>query len=286
MSHPAVLDIYMAVVAWFKRRTKVDPSWYEVSLSECSEQRKELVMLMHTMLAIVIFGIVVPPLLLLAPVFMWSQFCVLNWLEAKHGHGDTIESNPDSMPQTDTHNAEDISFREKTEPDCSSQPDANECSSEACREVCTTKQRKSSQTLAANLLVQQPIVTFWRYLQFGSWLVGALLMIDLKFSVGPIVLHSGLYIAALVWSLVKMRRAQRKARTLVSTVEFNTHTKWLQASPACQPSVLHELSKSQQLKAFQMSGDFFVGSQHRFQATRVGRMNPEEMFQAEISSDW
>jgi hypothetical protein len=60
----------------------------------------------------------------------------------------------------------------------------------------------------------------------------------------------------------------------------------MQASSACQPSVLHELSKRRQLKAFQMSDDFFVGTQHRFQATQVGRMNPEEMFQAEISSDW
>lgn len=83
------------------------------------------------------------------------------------------------------------------------------------------------------------------------------------------------------------RQAQRKARTLVSAVEFNTHTKWMQASPAYQPSVLHKLSKSQQLKAFQMSDDFLAGSQHRFQATRAGEMNPEKMFQASgISSDW
>ena len=66
------------------------------------------------------------------------------------------------------------------------------------------------------------------------------------------------------------RQAQRKARTLVSAVEFNTHTKWMQASPAYQPSVLHKLSKSQQLKAFQMSDDFLAGSQHRFQATQAG----------------
>ena len=68
---------------------------------------------------------------------------------------------------------------------------------------------------------------------------------------------------------------------------FNTHTKWMQAPPAYQPSVLHKLSESQQLKAFQMSDDFLAGSQHRFQATRAGEMNPEKMFPASgISSDW
>jgi len=64
--------------------------------------------------------------------------------------------------------------------------------------------------IASNVLVQQPIQAFLSWMQFGAWLVAAVVFVDLQFDIGPMVLFTA--ISIILKSTSRIRKAIKKAQ--------------------------------------------------------------------------
>ena len=169
---------------------ETDP--YKMTLQRCAEIRKELVLQMQYLLTMIVFGIVFPALLMVAPLLCWNQLCSLQWVGSKgqpsinndaECHGDAtqvnqlscgqghalLKSGPGGGTNTDTmtEGQIEISFNEPStgcaiKQDTQAPVDAKQQDSDRSIEF--------ANTLASNLLVRQPIRLFWAYVMLpGQW---------------------------------------------------------------------------------------------------------------------
>ena len=128
---------------------------HKLALMRCEEIRSELIQNMHCILTCVVFGIAFPLLLIIVPMFCCCQMHVLRWEGRKH--------------QESTHTSHAVHYGDAT-------PNAQDLDTAGFGQI-----------LASNLLVRQPIRLFYAYAAFGILFVAFCIMIDLEFSIGPMV---------------------------------------------------------------------------------------------------
>ena len=70
---------------------------HRVVLVKCDESKNQLVAILHIVLLVSCFGGVVPLLLIMAPMFIWSQTCMLRW---RDGHAVKLSHSKASVEGT------------------------------------------------------------------------------------------------------------------------------------------------------------------------------------------
>lgn len=156
LAHPRIISIIKQAKDKLGIGVELETDLHESALSRCTEVRAELVEDMHCMLTCMVFGVAFPLLLIAAPLFCWSEICVLRWVATNKALAPLDPSrvdDPDGTPNTQGSDG-----------------------------------TKFAHILASNLLVRQPIRPFFLYSTFGILFVGTLLMYDLEFDLSPSML--------------------------------------------------------------------------------------------------
>jgi hypothetical protein len=128
--------------------------------------------------------------LMMTPLFCWLYLCVLTWLEQ---HSNSADKGLETMNQV-TEKIDAIGDRvaEAMATAKAEDEDQDAYSADSNEEVTES----TAMQLAANLLVQQPIASFWACIHVACYACGMLQMLDLNFDIGPIILWTVLNIVA------------------------------------------------------------------------------------------
>jgi len=201
-AHPWIKSFIDRIKGRFK---KPETDMHQIALEACKETRNELVMLMRVMVTLIVFGAAVPPLLMMTPLFCWLYLCVLTWLEQHSNSADKgLETTNRATEKTDAIGdrvAEAMTTTKTEDEDQDAYADSNEEVAES-----------TAMQLAANLLVQQPIPSFWAGIHVACYACGMLQMLDLNFEIGPIILWTMLNTVAAAVAFGMYRKLQAASR--------------------------------------------------------------------------
>ena len=211
-AHPWIKSFIERIKGRFK---KPETDMHQIALDACKQTRNELVMLMRVMVTLIVFGAAVPPLLMMAPLFCWLYLCVLTWLEQYSNSADkgleTMNQVTEAIDAIGDRVAETMATAKAEDEDEDGYADDDKKGID-----------DTSTHLAANLLVQQPIPTFWACIHVACYACGMLQMLDLNFDIGPIILWTVLNIvaAAVALWLFRMVRAAKHPNQQRNAVNY------------------------------------------------------------------